>query len=145
MITDDLRPLNEAAARILKGAKAYKDYGSQESDIQRLADKWLVLFDPSTDEDLRNSIRSLLQLAKMFRKQCADGGHSVTIFGDSAKCTVCDDYLGWWCPKSPDHVCHIGYHGQHEIKLLDGRVVEMNQDDSLIGLCVFCEEPDERQ
>lgn len=23
----------------------------------------------------------------------------------SALCAVCGQYFGWWCPKSPDHLC----------------------------------------
>jgi hypothetical protein len=32
--------------------------------------------------------------------------HTVRRSGDSAYCANCGEHLGWWCPKSPDHLCH---------------------------------------
>lgn len=42
-----------------------------------------------------------------------------------AKCMVCGNHLGWWCPKSKDHLCHY----------------EKTNSDS----CDFCGHPDERK
>jgi hypothetical protein len=50
--------------------------------------------------------------------------HAVKRSGDSAYCSNCGDDLGWWCPKSPDHLC----------RYLPGR-----ED------CSLCGEPTERK
>ena len=26
--------------------------------------------------------------------------------GDSMHCAICRKDMGWWCPKSKDHMCH---------------------------------------
>ena len=75
----------------------------------------------------------------------------------SAACEDCNIEFGWWCPDSPDHVCH--YH-THEVEgyLLTARAVELVDDTEYIihdyqgdlkyenaDDCVFCHEPDERK
>lgn len=75
----------------------------------------------------------------------------------SARCEDCDRYFGWWCPKSPDNMCH--YHTYKvEGFLLTARAVELvdgtehiledydgeprfETDDD----CLFCHDPDERK
>jgi hypothetical protein len=43
--------------------------------------------------------------------------------GDSAVCAICEEYGGWWCPDSNDHVCQY----------TDGEG------------CDYCGQPEERQ
>lgn len=43
---------------------------------------------------------------------------------DSAVCMICHDSLGWWCPKSNDHLCEYS----------------VNSDS-----CDFCGDPEERK
>ena len=31
--------------------------------------------------------------------------HEIIRSHDSAICRICDTDFGWWCPKSPDHLC----------------------------------------
>lgn len=74
-----------------------------------------------------------------------------------AYCKDCNTNYGWWCPDSPDHLCH--YH-THEVEgyLLTARAVELVDDTEYIihdyqgdpkyenaDDCVFCHEPDERK
>jgi len=44
--------------------------------------------------------------------------------GESAQCAVCDERLGWWCPDSPDHICHY--------------------DNGDMDQCDWCGQPEER-
>ena len=37
-------------------------------------------------------------------------------------CAICGEDFGWWCPKSPNHICEYKYGG-----------------------CIYCGEPDERK
>lgn len=75
----------------------------------------------------------------------------------SALCEDCDVDFGWWCPNSPDHVCH---YITHEIEgyLLTARAVELVDGTEHIihdyqgdpeyenyDNCVFCHDPDERE
>lgn len=41
-----------------------------------------------------------------------------------AICAICGKNFGWWCPKSPDHLCHYS----------------KSEDD-----CDYCHMPDERK
>lgn len=77
----------------------------------------------------------------------------------SAICAICGERLGWWCPNSPDHVCH--YEGQEcleckEIVIDDKGVIkhEKKKHDKILafrnivgagGCCVFCHMPQERK
>jgi len=42
-------------------------------------------------------------------------------------CEVCGEYLGWYCPDSPDLVCHYDYGASSH------------------GGCIHCGNPDERK
>lgn len=44
-----------------------------------------------------------------------------------AVCEVCMQHLGWFCPESPDHVCHY------------------NDEDPSDEACTFCGQPEERK
>ena len=51
-----------------------------------------------------------------------------------ARCIICNNDLGWYCPKSPDHLCnYYGIHGDNNYPYLD-------EDD-----CIYCHEPEERK
>jgi hypothetical protein len=52
----------------------------------------------------------------------------------SAKCAICNVYLGWYCPKSQSHQC------SYEIFSKDGSIKGYNHDQ-----CRFCGQPDERK
>lgn len=43
----------------------------------------------------------------------------------NASCAICGQDFGWWCPKSPNHICEYEGHGHYG--------------------CKFCGEPDERK
>ena len=48
---------------------------------------------------------------------------------DSAECNTCGEDFGWWCPKSPDHIC--------DYEKEDG---EYDWDS-----CRYCGHPEERK
>lgn len=76
---------------------------------------------------------------------------------DSPQCEKCkEDLGGWYCPDSPDHLCHYfsqkNRAGEDVIYLLDGTEVNMKSinpehqvkfetDDD----CVYCHDPRERK
>jgi hypothetical protein len=68
-------------------------------------------------------------------------------------CLVCDKTFGWWCPKSPDHLCHY-FSNKGKVELIDGTVInkpknkytkvytkEYETEDS----CIFCGDSEERK
>lgn len=72
-----------------------------------------------------------------------------------AECTECGKDFGWWCPNSPDHVCHYPNEiipTRGVIKLINGtyyhtditmyyrQLVEVNNDN-----CIHCGQPAERK
>jgi hypothetical protein len=75
-------------------------------------------------------------------QQALDGGYA------SAICTVCNRNFGWYCPDSPDHVCHY-YSQDGKITLVDGTEIPVPEGHDKIGesddWCIFCGEPDERK
>lgn len=75
-----------------------------------------------------------------------------------AECDICelgsefDEDLGWFCPDSPDHLCHYfsqEHNQQRCVELLSGQLHplslnhkrEWETDDQ----CIFCGNPDERK
>lgn len=75
-------------------------------------------------------------------------------------CPICRKEFGWWCPKSPDHVCH--YFAQREtvgegtavsvpllVELMDGSkvVAPAGADPGYMtsDCCLYCGEPEERK
>jgi len=67
-----------------------------------------------------------------------------------AVCDVCGKDFGWWCDKSPDHVCHY-FTEPHDVKngkvlLVNGKKIKpsVHKYESLSS-CLFCGEPEERK
>ena len=73
----------------------------------------------------------------------------------SAKCGICGAYMcGWYCQKSPDHICHysteVDENGKRFTVLENGERCYMpvaydNQDYENDDDCLFCHLPDERK
>jgi len=55
--------------------------------------------------------------------------HHIVECGSSAKCVVCEQDFGWWCPDNPSHIC--------DYEQPDGRY-DSDQ-------CVHCGQPNERK
>lgn len=53
---------------------------------------------------------------------------------NSVKCEICGEYLGWYCPESPNHVCDY----EHYDEEMGGRYID---EDS----CIYCGHPEERK
>ncbi len=74
-----------------------------------------------------------------------------------AECQDCNSHFGWWCPNSPDHICHYFTH-EVEAFLIKARAVELVDGAEHIihdyqgdpeyetdDVCVFCHEHEERK
>ena len=66
----------------------------------------------------------------------------------TAICLHCGNDFGWYCPKSPDHVCHT------QCEVCKGVITLLNGDDVATPFgddeegeetCIFCGSPDERK
>jgi len=67
-----------------------------------------------------NENRNLEEHIRMLKAECAELGHIIVPRNENieeelkkdewactgAYCIICRESLGWWCPKSPDHLCH---------------------------------------
>ena len=65
-----------------------------------------------------------------------------------AECEGCDCDFGWYCPDSPDHICH--YHtDEGKVELIDGTLVDPppghDGEDEYNEWCLYCGHPDERK
>ena len=60
---------------------------------------------------------------------------------DLNKCLICGEWLGHWCPDSPDHTCY--YYGIHEggYNPYGSSEEEYYDEDD----CIYCHEPEERK
>jgi hypothetical protein len=70
---------------------------------------------------LREAISLAGSEMSSFKRECE---HHIVRDRDSARCQICGDDFGWWCPKSPNHQCDYP-EGEEQ--------------------CRFCGEPDERK
>jgi len=67
-----------------------------------------------------------------------------------ATCDICEKDFGWWCDKSPDHVCHYftePYDAKNgKVLLVSGKKIKppAHKYESLDN-CLFCGEPEERK
>lgn len=77
-----------------------------------LRDSIRLAFDRRRDADVQY---------QELRQQC--NSHVFVNVSDDAHCAVCGQNGGWYCPDSPDHVCH---YDQNEC-------------------CTFCGDPEERK
>lgn len=91
--------------------------------------------------------RAALILVKELKTHCE---HRIGKSSESAQCDVCGTYFGWYCPRSPDSVCHYETNADLMIELIDGNLSKPGShwdgkkyetDDC----CVFCGNPEERK
>lgn len=97
---------------------------------------------------------------KEIKKHCP---HQLTEFkltNDSsiAKCEQCDSELGWWCPDSPDRICHYytemgkdDFEGRRVVELYNktqvqyahkpGQSIDSESEDA----CLYCGKPTKRK
>lgn len=71
----------------------------------------------------------------------AEDGHVATKgkFGIGATCVICGKDLGWWCPKSPNHICHYEYDYTKRGYLTPEGGYSCEE------LCKYCGNPSERK
>ena len=95
-------------------------------------------------EQLREKVREIQQLLGELKEDCS---HKIEKRYSSAYCSICGEDFGWWCPDSPDHVCHY-YSEDGEVSLIDGTKVKKPKDaseDESDDWCIFCGDPEERK
>ncbi len=116
-------------------------------------DRFFKEFDKMTHEERKKKLKELREEVSRLKKECP---HEVAAikkpnkFGcyGAAICMGCGEDFGWYCPDSPDHVCHY-YSRKGMVDLLDNSQVHVPEshdskyetDDS----CIFCGHPEERK
>lgn len=84
------------------------------------------------------------------RKECS---HLIEEVDGWASCVICSLGFGWYCPDSPDHVCH---YFTEKNTLVAGKVAlipagfalptqEIDPEYETEDKCLFCGNPDERK
>lgn len=68
---------------------------------------------------------------------------------DHAHCIICGEGFGWWCPNSPDHVCHRESEWEDGkdtgiVQLVTGELVKPPREPDNF-MCCFCDMDDERK
>jgi len=134
----------------------------EETIVSRLtAPEEIDLFvDDYTKDEYITAIRehraAIDLLRERYRELLDQCPHEIVQEGSwgGARCAICDQDFGWYCPDSPDHACHyftesddLGYY----VVLNDGTVYRFPErtdtdkrcetDDS----CLFCGHPEERK
>jgi hypothetical protein len=71
-------------------------------------------------------------------------------YSGSAICIICGEDFGWYCPKSPDHICY--YRSESDgwtVILRNGTKVTLNEHSDpeyqTDDCCLFCGAPEERK
>ncbi len=62
-----------------------------------------------------------------------------------AACEGCNRDFGWYCPDSPDHVCHY-FIEDGMLELIDGTLIKAPEGaEEQYDICLFCGHPEERK
>jgi hypothetical protein len=77
--------------------------------------------------------------------------HAVTPregYDGRTSCSLCGRDLGWYCPRSPDHLCHY-FSDEGRVELLDGESVPVppghDPGRECYEWCLYCRQPEERK
>lgn len=100
---------------------------------------------------LRVAIAQVEALAYRLKESCP---HRIGRLRDSAKCAICDRHFGWWCPDSPDSVCH--YYPDFGVAMKEPKIILVDKtiisvpadkadDNYSDDWCIFCGSPEERK
>jgi len=85
------------------------------------------------------------QKYKALREKCR---HEIVQMHDSAECSICKKSFGWYCPDSPDSVCHY-YSEAGRVELIDSTHIpvpaEHDANHESDDWCIFCGAPEERK
>ena len=77
---------------------------------------------------------SYFQVEVFPQHDCLDHVQWNTVFGVYvARCGLCHDWISWYCPSSPNHLCNYEHTDEQGWNWLD-------PDD-----CVYCHQPQERK
>jgi hypothetical protein len=112
-----------------------------------------------THDERRKKLRELHEEIRHLKSGCT---HEVAVqkpriirgvpYYSHASCMGCSEDFGWYCPKSPDHVCHY-FSDDDQVELITGikvpiPVIEDYDHDpkyETFDSCLFCGHPDERK
>lgn len=62
-----------------------------------------------------------------------------------AECEGCDTQFGWYCPDSPDHVCHY-FTENSNVELMTGElIISPPHKYETYDCCLYCGHPGERK
>jgi hypothetical protein len=95
--------------------------------------------------DHQKEIRRCNTRLNMLRNECK---HKVTNSSTTAFCDICGETFGWFCPESPDKVCHcMAECEEDQLCLNDGTCITLSESQLSVSYddCVFCGQPDERK
>ena len=93
----------------------------------------------------------LKYIQKQINKLISECPHHVVKRRYAAVCDICGKTFGWYCSKSPDHICYYTHEADSNrtLTLLTGEKytiptyldLDFNGED----ICIFCEQPSERK
>lgn len=149
--------LNDMAYLEVDGSPAYS-YASIEGKPEVWQRKKFLMEDgrfqkytPTPEEHkialavLKEYINKLTSVRYKLIKCCP---HNIVDKHESAVCTICEEDFGWFCPDSPDSICHY-YSTNKQVKLKNGQIYQLPDDhDSRYETsddCLFCHAPQERK
>ncbi len=105
--------------------------------------------------EIQEAFKQMLSAKQHYNRLVSECNHiaNLTSPDEDTECIICNTYLGWKCPNSPDHVCHYdmvkmdNHEGVFLIDhtfhpLTDLQISEYNDYDEI---CVFCNNPNERK
>ncbi len=98
-------------------------------------------------DELTRQIAELEWKRYAFKKECPHEVIQEPLYLDSALCGICGVDFGWYCPTSPDRLCHYETNGG-KVLLLDGRRVKAPpgaQNRMSTEWCMYCKDPEERK
>jgi len=126
-------------------------YGSVES-FNKMVENLRGIISKMSLQERRDRLDKLHKHIIMYNELIRSCPHELQKVSESAWCRICGQYVGWWCPKSPDHLCY--YYSEsidgdnNKVRLADGTLIDIperhNPDHESDDWCIFCGLPYER-
>jgi ribonuclease HI len=114
--------------------------------------KTINIIEQKTDKESRMVFKAVEQFKEKVSQSFSDMKnsckHNIKKSGDSACCSLCDRYFGWYCPDSKDKCCHY-FSENGKVELITGEIVNVpkshDQYHEDYDWCIFCGDPEERK
>lgn len=119
----------------------YFSYDNNINIIEEKSDKeFKIVF--KAVEQLKDKVSDAFNYVK---KSCK---HNIKKSGESASCSLCGKYFGWYCTESKDKCCHY-FSNDGKVELITGELVEVpkhhEQYNEDYDWCIYCGDPEERK